>query len=115
MKFIAPENFFCSICNMNIISPYTSNKCPNCGSNLKQIKYEIIEDETNMAVIITDMNMPHCCAMCEFGKRFDNSSCLCEHKPAMPLIPDFAKRPNWCPLVEYEDLTDVYERRCKNE
>ena len=60
-----------------------------------------------MAVIITDMKMPNCCAMCEFGKRFDNSSCLCERKPAMPLISDLARKPDWCPLVEYEDTDKI--------
>jgi hypothetical protein len=55
-----------------------------------------------MAVILTDMNMPGCCVDCEFGRRFDNSSCLCERLPTRSPVPDFTKRPDWCPLVEVE-------------
>ena len=51
-----------------------------------------------MAVIVLDMEMPETCAYCEFGKRFDNGSSLCERKPNEPPVPDWNGKPDWCPL-----------------
>ena len=56
-----------------------------------------------MAVVVTNMNMPGSCAVCEFGRRFDNVSCLCERLPSAPLVQDLTGRPNWCPLKEIQE------------
>ena len=52
-----------------------------------------------MAVILSDMDMPSCCVWCEFSKRWDNASCLCERKPMEMPVQD-GDKPEWCPLSE---------------
>lgn len=56
-----------------------------------------------MSIIITDMEMPVGCWCCEFGRRWDNSSSLCDRKPSEPPIEDTNERPYYCPLKEVEN------------
>ena len=56
------------------------------------------------AVILTDMDMPSCCAWCEFGSRWDNASCMCNRKPMEEPVKDGSPRPEWCPLVEAKNV-----------
>jgi len=60
-----------------------------------------------MSVIVMDMKMPVGCWCCEFGKRWDNSSTLCERKPMESPVEDGCKRPSYCPLKEIEDDKEV--------
>ena len=45
MTVTAPQGFYCPTCNKSIISPYHVSKCPDCGSEVMQVKYIITEDE----------------------------------------------------------------------
>lgn len=57
-----------------------------------------------MAIIISDMAMPSSCAYCEFGRRLDNVSTICERHPSeLPVRDDLGKRPEHCPLKEIEN------------
>ena len=56
-----------------------------------------------MSVILTDMQMPVGCWCCEFGRRWDNSSTLCDRKPFKSPVEDINGRPDYCPLKETED------------
>ena len=57
-----------------------------------------------MSVIISDMKMPMACYACEFGKRWDNGSTMCERKPTETPVLDGTGRPNFCPLEEQREI-----------
>ena len=64
-----------------------------------------------MAIIISDMIMPSSCSYCEFGRRLDNVSTMCERHPSeLPVQDDLGKRPEHCPLQEVDkDYKALYE------
>lgn len=72
-----------------------------------------------MAVVVTDMDMPACCAVCEFRHPFANIGYLCKRKPDKPFVPN-GLRPEWCPLAEVEQNKPVhleepeYCKECKS-
>ena len=60
-----------------------------------------------MAVIVKDMEMPECCAGCEFAKVWDNGHFLCSRKPQELPIPAWIGRPWFCPLVDAEQIDQI--------
>ena len=51
-------------------------------------------------VIITSMNMPIDCAVCDYGLRWDNGSTTCRYNPFSLPRKDGEARPEWCPVKE---------------
>ena len=56
-----------------------------------------------MSVIVTDMVMPSGCWCCEFGRRWNNASTMCDRKPYEPPVEDRDERPSYCPLKETKE------------
>lgn len=56
-----------------------------------------------MSVIVTDMVMPSGCWCCEFGRRWNNASTICDRKPCEPPVEDGDERPSYCPLKETKE------------
>jgi ribosomal protein L37AE/L43A len=47
VESIAPEKYYCPVCNKNILAPYSLGICPDCGNKLMYVEYRIIQDENS--------------------------------------------------------------------
>ena len=50
-------------------------------------------------VFVKDMVMPTTCALCEFGRYWDNGQTFCGRYPAREATIIGSPRPDWCPLT----------------